>query len=74
MDTNDIVDAVLRGDAEAFKSTFDQIVADKISDALEVRKIELASTLIATEEEPNDSEESFDGDIADDSESSSDSE
>jgi hypothetical protein len=52
METTEIVDAVLNQDAEAFKSAFDNVLAQKVADALEVRKIEIASNLVAKDELP----------------------
>jgi hypothetical protein len=47
-----IVDAILQGDQEQFNSAFENAIATKISDALEVKKIEIASNLLDTSEEP----------------------
>jgi len=45
-----IVDAVLAGDKESFMAAFNAALATKVSDALEVKKVEVASTLIAPSE------------------------
>ena len=49
MDNINIVDAVLAGDKETFMSAFNAALANKVTDALEVKKIELASTLLNPE-------------------------
>lgn len=50
--TIDIVDAVIAGDKETFMQAFNAALANKVSDALEIKKIELASTLITPQQEP----------------------
>ena len=50
MDSIQIVDAVLAGDKESFMNAFNAAIANKVSDALEVKKVEIASTLITTPE------------------------
>jgi len=52
MDTINIVDAVLAGDKETFMQAFNAALSNKITDALEVKKVELASTLITPQEVP----------------------
>lgn len=52
MDSLNIVDAALAGDKEAFMAAFNAAISTKVSDALEVKKVEIASNLITTEE-PN---------------------
>lgn len=47
-----IVDAILQKDQEQFNSAFENAIATKISDALEVKKIEIASNLLNPSEEP----------------------
>ena len=42
-----LVDSILNGEKEAFMQQFQTVIASKISDALDVRKVELASTLIS---------------------------
>ena len=62
----EIVDAMINKDADAFKSAFDNAISSKIADALEIRKVEIGSTLIAQEpEDVNDSEENFETDSDD---------
>lgn len=50
METVNIVDAVLAGDKETFMAAFNAALADKVTDALEVKKVELASTLLMPQE------------------------
>jgi hypothetical protein len=42
-----IVDAILQNDQEQFNSAFENAIASKISDALEIKKIEIASSLLS---------------------------
>lgn len=51
MDTIDIVNSVVAGDKEAFMNAFNAAIANKVSDALEVKKVEIASSLITSPEE-----------------------
>lgn len=53
MENVNIVDAILSGDQESFAQAFNAALADKVNDALEIKKIELASTLITPQEEPS---------------------
>ena len=52
METNnlDMVNAILGKDKESFMSAFNATLATKVSDALEVKKVELASTLLTPPE------------------------
>ena len=43
----EIVEAITLGDKEGFMSAFHSALAAKVSDALEIKKVEIASTLIA---------------------------
>ena len=52
METVNIVDAALAGDKESFMAAFNAALADKVNDALEVKKVELASSLIVPQEQP----------------------
>lgn len=51
METVGIVDTVIASDKEAFMRAFNDALASKIEDALEVKKVELASSLITTQQE-----------------------
>lgn len=50
MSTIDIVNLVLSGDKEAAVAAFQQSMAAKVTDALEIKKVEIASNLLGTEE------------------------
>jgi len=50
MNTVDLVTAVLNGDKEAAEAAFNASIADKVSDALEIKKVELATNLVTPEE------------------------
>jgi hypothetical protein len=56
MDSINIVNAALAKDKEAFTNAFNLAITDRVSNALEVRKVEIASSLLNTEEEPNEVE------------------
>lgn len=58
METVDLVTAVINGDKDAAKTAFDSMIADKVSDALEIKKVELATNLISPEEVADESTES----------------
>ena len=45
--SEEIVEAITLGDKEGFMSAFHSALAAKVSDALEIKKVEIASTLIA---------------------------
>ena len=51
MDNINIVDAAIAQDKDAFMQAFNAAIANKVSDALELKKVEIASTLITTPEE-----------------------
>jgi hypothetical protein len=51
MDNINIVDAVVAHDKEAFMQAFNAAISNKVSDALELKKVEVASSLITTPEE-----------------------
>ena len=49
MESNlDMVNAVMGGDKESFMAAFNATLANKVSDALEVKKVELASNLLTS--------------------------
>jgi hypothetical protein len=66
----DMVNAALGNDQESFMAAFNAALATKVSDAIEVRKVEIASTLLTPEtEETNEvetTEVEFDGSDTDD--------
>jgi hypothetical protein len=51
MDNINIVDAAIAQDKEAFMQAFNAAIINKVSDALELKKVEVASTLINKPEE-----------------------
>jgi hypothetical protein len=56
MDAQSIIDNAISGNLDAVKAAFDSAIAAKVTDALDVKKVEIASTLLGTEEVPNESE------------------
>jgi len=50
MDNINIVDAAIAHDKEAFMQAFNAAITNKVSDALELKKVEVASSLITTPE------------------------
>jgi hypothetical protein len=50
MNTIDLVTAVINGDKEAAETAFNASLADKVTDALEVKKVEIATNLVTPEE------------------------
>lgn len=52
----DAVTAAIAGDKEAFMNAFNNAIANKVSDALEVKKVEIASNLLGQEEVTNEIE------------------
>ena len=53
MTTLDMVNAALSGDKEGFQAAFDATFGEKVTDALEVKKVEIASALLTPEVETN---------------------
>jgi hypothetical protein len=56
MENVDLINAVMNQDTETFAAAFQSAIANKVTDALEVKKVELASTLITPEVETNEIE------------------
>lgn len=56
METMDIINAAISGDKEGVESAFNAAIAAKVSDALEVKKVEVASNLITPQESENENE------------------
>jgi len=52
----DAVTAAIAGDKESFLNAFNNAIANKVSDALEVKKVEIASNLLGQEETTNEVE------------------
>jgi len=51
MDTIELVNAAIAGDHDAVMAAFDATMAQKVSDALELKKVEIASNLLTPQEE-----------------------
>lgn len=51
MESIGIVDTVVANDKEAFMRAFNDALASKIENALDVKKVEVASSLITTQQE-----------------------
>lgn len=56
MDAESIVNAAITGDKDATLTAFNAAIAAKVNDALEVKKVEIASNLLGTEETTNELE------------------
>jgi len=50
MDTVELVNLAIAGDRDALTAAFDSAMAAKVTDALEIKKVEIASNLLGTEE------------------------
>jgi hemolysin activation/secretion protein len=50
MDTVELVNLAIAGDKDALETAFNNAMAAKVTDALEIKKVELASNLLSTEE------------------------
>ena len=51
MDSIDIVDAAIAHDKDSFMAAFNSAISSRVNDALEIRKVELASSLLTPQEE-----------------------
>lgn len=52
----DLVNAALAQDKDAFMQAFNNAISQKVVDALDVKKVEIASNLLGQEETPNEIE------------------
>lgn len=50
MDTVELINLAIAGDRDALTAAFNGAMAAKVSDALEIKKVEIASNLLGTEE------------------------
>lgn len=50
MDIDNLINAAISGDKEAAVSAFNAAIAAKMTDALDVKKVEIASNLLGTNE------------------------
>jgi hypothetical protein len=71
MDSFNIVDAAIANDQEAFMNAFNAAIAPKVSDALEIKKVEIASNLL-TPEEADDEIPEYEAEVDGDDESNND--
>jgi hypothetical protein len=55
------VTAAIAGDKEGFLNAFNNAIANKITDALEVKKVEIASNLLGVQDEIQTSQTELDG-------------
>lgn len=51
MNTIELVNAAIAGDRDAVMAAFDTTMAQKVTDALEIKKVEIASNLLTPQEE-----------------------
>ena len=51
-DISSLIDALKGEDMSVASKTFDSIMADKVSDALDVRRVEVAQSLYTAQEQP----------------------
>lgn len=49
METVDLINAAIADDKEAFHAAFNNAIASRVTDALEVKKVEIASQLLTPE-------------------------
>ena len=56
METMDLINAAISGDKEGVENAFNAAIAAKVSDALEVKKVEVAANLITPQESENENE------------------
>lgn len=57
MEPIEIVNAAVAGDKESFMNAFNAALSNKMSDALDVKKVEIASNLLGTQQEvPNENQ------------------
>ncbi len=49
MSTLELIDLAIAGDKEALSTAFNNAMAAKVTDALEIKKVEIASNLLGTE-------------------------
>ena len=52
----DIINAALSGDKETLAAAFNSEIASRVTDALEVKKVEIASSLLNAEDSTNEFE------------------
>ena len=52
MSTRDLVDALISGDSIAIDNTFNTVMSDKISNALDSYRVQVAQNMFGVQEEP----------------------
>lgn len=60
----DIVNAALMNDKESFMAAFNAAISSKVTDALEVKKVEIASGILDTTVEQQNEVESIDAEVS----------
>lgn len=60
----DIVNAALTNDKESFMAAFNAAISSKVTDALEVKKVEIASGILDTTVEQQNEVESIDAEVS----------
>lgn len=60
MDNNDLINSIRMGDVAKSNNTFNSIMADKINDALDAKKQEIAGKLYGSNEIEQSSEDNAD--------------
>ena len=57
MESIDIVNAAIAHDKESFMNAFNAALASKVTDALDVKKVEIASNMLGAQDAPEVSQE-----------------
>lgn len=70
MNTVELINLAIAGDKDALTTAFNSAMAAKVSDALEIKKVEIASNLLGTEETDETTNATVEVDGTDGSESS----
>ena len=68
MSTRDLIDAITSGDATEVESSFNSIMAAKVSDKIDSMRNDVAQNMFATPAEETDVEETVDSEDFEDSE------
>ena len=68
MSTRDLIDAITSGDATEVESSFNSIMAAKVSDKIDSMRYDVAQNMFATPTEEADVEETVDSEDFEDSE------
>lgn len=57
MSTRDLIDALVSGDSIAIEANFNAVMTDKVSDALDTYKVQVAHNMFADKESVDDTTE-----------------